>query len=414
MASSSQDGFISVQDTAAKWSGIFLEVTDETKALNRGDVINLTAGEVAEVQVNDFGVSNAPVTQLINTAFTVTSTGADIDDVVPVLFTDDVTALQAQGEIEAYEGMLLKFENAKVVSVDAFGEFQIANLKDGQAEYSTSGVILNEDMRLPGIGETDFPGDANTAAKDSVVFDAVYGVMSTAFGNGVVLPRGLDDLIADNWANPTEFDLISPEDSSTVEVTNDVAVSWEESNDYDGTDVVYLWSLFNASDTTLVAAVEADNEGLDAGVTLDYATVDGLLAGAGLQNGQSADFVWNVQASSGEDTLTTEFYFLTLIKGMLVSNEGEAENPVRFSLEQNYPNPFNPTTSIRFSLAKASNVTLNVYNMLGQKVSTLVNERMSSGAHTVSFDANNLASGMYIYRIEAGDFTSVKKMMLIK
>lgn len=98
-----------------------------------------------------------------------------------------------------------------------------------------------------------------------------------------------------------------------------------------------------------------------------------------------------------------------------VSNENEMyDAPESFKLEQNYPNPFNPTTNINFDLPKTSDVQLTVYNMLGQKVMTLVNEKMQAGTHNVTFDATNLASGMYVYRIQAGIYTSTKKMMLIK
>lgn len=89
--------------------------------------------------------------------------------------------------------------------------------------------------------------------------------------------------------------------------------------------------------------------------------------------------------------------------------------PVEFELEQNFPNPFNPTTNIRFALPSASNVALEVYNVLGQRVATLIsNEKMSAGRHSVKFDASQLGSGMYIYRIQAGNNISTKKMMLIK
>lgn len=88
--------------------------------------------------------------------------------------------------------------------------------------------------------------------------------------------------------------------------------------------------------------------------------------------------------------------------------------PGEFSLRQNYPNPFNPTTNIDFSIPKASNVQLVVYNMLGQKVATLVSSFMNAGAYTVDFDASSLATGVYIYRIDAGDFSMQMKMMLLK
>ena len=88
--------------------------------------------------------------------------------------------------------------------------------------------------------------------------------------------------------------------------------------------------------------------------------------------------------------------------------------PAQFTLGQNYPNPFNPSTTIEFALPKASSVELKVYTTLGQEVATLVQETMSAGRHTVSFNAGRLASGLYFYRISAGDFNSVRKMMLVK
>jgi len=88
--------------------------------------------------------------------------------------------------------------------------------------------------------------------------------------------------------------------------------------------------------------------------------------------------------------------------------------PKSYSLSQNYPNPFNPTTKISFSLPKNSDVKLVVFDILGKEVATLVNDYRTAGTHQVEFNASNLASGVYLYRIEAGEFRDVKRMMLIK
>ncbi len=85
-----------------------------------------------------------------------------------------------------------------------------------------------------------------------------------------------------------------------------------------------------------------------------------------------------------------------------------------YTLAQNYPNPFNPATTINFSIAKATNVKLVVFNILGQQVAQLVNDKLAAGAHTVVFNANNMATGVYFYRLEAGSFVDVKKMLLLK
>jgi hypothetical protein len=85
-----------------------------------------------------------------------------------------------------------------------------------------------------------------------------------------------------------------------------------------------------------------------------------------------------------------------------------------FQLLQNYPNPFNPSTTINFTIAKQSNVSLSVFNLLGQKVADLVNGNMESGNYNVRFDASNLSSGVYLYQLRTDGATIVKKMQLLK
>ncbi|MGA8265599.1 MAG: T9SS type A sorting domain-containing protein, partial [Ignavibacteriaceae bacterium] len=88
--------------------------------------------------------------------------------------------------------------------------------------------------------------------------------------------------------------------------------------------------------------------------------------------------------------------------------------PLSFRLYQNYPNPFNPSTTIKYSLPKEGVVTLKVYNVLGKEVKTLVNEFENAGAYNVSFNASDLPSGIYFYRFISGNFTQVKKLVLLK
>jgi len=90
------------------------------------------------------------------------------------------------------------------------------------------------------------------------------------------------------------------------------------------------------------------------------------------------------------------------------------QRPTAFALEQNYPNPFNPTTVVSYQLPVVSTVKLVVYDILGREVAVLVNETKAPGSYTVRFDAGRLASGVYFYRLQAGRFTQIRKMVLMK
>ena len=85
-----------------------------------------------------------------------------------------------------------------------------------------------------------------------------------------------------------------------------------------------------------------------------------------------------------------------------------------FELSQNYPNPFNPSTKISYTLGFKSVTRLSVYDILGREVAVLVNEIQNEGSHEVTFTGNNLSSGIYFYKLEAGQYSQIKKMILIK
>ena len=107
------------------------------------------------------------------------------------------------------------------------------------------------------------------------------------------------------------------------------------------------------------------------------------------------------------------YEFSVYYKGITDVKEKKT-TPQTFELKQNYPNPFNPSTKISYTLPQSSNVTLKVYDILGNEISTLVNNKQSAGTYELNFDASNLTSGIYFYQIQAGEFTQVHKMLLLK
>ncbi|MFA7359911.1 MAG: choice-of-anchor V domain-containing protein [Candidatus Kapaibacterium sp.] len=135
-------------------------------------------------------------------------------------------------------------------------------------------------------------------------------------------------------------------------------------------------------------------------------------------------FSYTAPVSAGTDTLYatvdrghTGIYNWAPNKGVIVKlATGIVNNeiPVKFYLSQNFPNPFNPVTKINYGVANATNVSVKVFDLLGKEVATLVNEYQASGNYFTTFDATLYPTGIYYYRIQAGDFTEVRKMSLIK
>lgn len=106
-------------------------------------------------------------------------------------------------------------------------------------------------------------------------------------------------------------------------------------------------------------------------------------------------------------------WILKNVNSVVTGLENEM-NPNSFSLEQNYPNPFNPSTTIKFNLGKAGFTTLKLYNVIGKEVANIVNDQLEAGAHEVTFNANDLPTGTYFYKLTSGNYTETRKMMLLK
>ncbi len=146
-------------------------------------------------------------------------------------------------------------------------------------------------------------------------------------------------------------------------------------------------------------------------VSKTWVSVDVALDSFTPINGSARDGIaqFLITSNLGEVFVDNIYFY----KGMGVSNE-DKELPEGFVLNQNYPNPFNPSTNISYSIPANGNVMLEVFNIQGQKVATLVEGFKSAGSHNLTFNASNLASGVYTYRLTAGNSVQVKKMLLIK
>jgi hypothetical protein len=165
----------------------------------------------------------------------------------------------------------------------------------------------------------------------------------------------------------------------------------------------YLIRLSKTSDGTILNYYEVDLTGLDSSSAVVLAS--GFVNPDKNQNGKGFALFGvlpNGRVVNFPATKTS------------VNQHDYSKMPVQFGLEQNYPNPFNPTTTISFSLPSAEFVKLSVYNTLGQQIALLLNKQLNAGQYNVMFDASNLVSGTYYYRIEAGNFTSIKRLVLLR
>jgi hypothetical protein len=149
-------------------------------------------------------------------------------------------------------------------------------------------------------------------------------------------------------------------------------------------------------------------------VNMDYTSGSGQPAAQAI--------IWFSIVNSSEsqiDTLTLGSYFLlddlAFDNVSSISDEGIAESTLRtYRLAQNYPNPFNPSTTINFSIPQSGRVNLSIFNSVGQEVETMIDREMTAGNHQITFNADNLPSGIYFYKLEAGNFLDVKKMVMIR
>jgi PKD repeat protein len=183
---------------------------------------------------------------------------------------------------------------------------------------------------------------------------------------------------------------------------------------------VRIWIYDNNNQPLEGAAVSVELTGPVGGTGTFTTIADGTITvHSGVTSSCSGDFCWEVTNVTKTDyTYNSGANNETKVceSGVVYKNEVDANStiPTQFGLGQNYPNPFNPTTDISFSLPNAGHVKLEVFNICGQKVTTLANGIFNAGTHTVSWDGSRVSSGVYLYRLEAGDYVENRKMILLK
>ncbi|HCA43343.1 MAG TPA: hypothetical protein DEP28_08845 [Bacteroidetes bacterium] len=159
--------------------------------------------------------------------------------------------------------------------------------------------------------------------------------------------------------------------------------------------------------------ITSDNSGSDTAISLRKSFLDSLAASLGTVN-DSVLCIWSATAYNGIDSITSNSFIVVLKRDGVGISSISSVVPEKFELGNNYPNPFNPVTNIEFSIQKTSNTNLSVYDVSGKLVSTLVNQVLSPGVYKYDFNATNLSSGIYFYRLENEFFTDTKRMILIK
>lgn len=210
------------------------------------------------------------------------------------------------------------------------------------------------------------------------------------------------------------FSLESPPSNTTVMVSqNDPALVdfvWESSTP--GSTVSYLFKIKKAGPAA-ETVIQSNNNGLDPMISLRRSYLDSLAVEFGL-TGDSVTCSWKASALNGLDTLNTTPFIVKIRRMPVGINQISSLVPEEFNLYNNYPNPFNPNTVIKFDISKSQFVKLSVFNMLGEEVTSLVNENLTPGSYSVDFNASYLSSGMYFYRIETPGFVKTKRMVLVK
>ncbi len=272
----------------------------------------------------------------------------------------------------------------------------IINVFSNNGMKIVSGVIDTTISSFPGGGHLSFSWSLQ-ADKDSSGFGLLSIRKLRPYVDTSTVTVGI--LVPDTISPPVPKGLNARTDSSGPGLE---MLTWTPDSVHD----LAGYKVYYSTDSTNLLA----GTGAAQGNSPIYVPDVDTLVIAGLTNGRNYWF-----AISGFDFSMNESSLSQPVKILVVTKLQQGGSlPQTFALFQNFPNPFNPATVISYQIPVASHVTLMVYDVLGRVVGTLVNERQNAGYHNVTFSAENLPSGVYFYRISAGEFSAVKKLVVVK
>ncbi len=312
------------------------------------------------------------------------------------------------------------------------------NFNQDIGEWNVSSVItmdrmftgaesFNQDLSgwcVEKITSKPFAFDSNTGFQDQVERQPQWGTCPVQLGDnlltngdfeaenpgpwGVNFSFGLVPILEEDGNKFFIWDVLTAGDASAVELRQQVQITEGETYTliFDGTSAFDGRSMLVGLRSPSADAMQE----VELTSTTQKFTLELTATNFDIQN-------TGVYFEMGADTGIVKIDNVELYEGTITSNEtDELEEiiPAEISLAQNYPNPFNPSTNIQFDLVEAGNVTLEVYDMMGRKVSTLVDGFKSAGRHYATFQAGNLASGTYFYRLVTPSTSIIRRMMLIK
>lgn len=309
-------------------------------------------------------------------------------------------------------GSFMGLESALATEIAGGAHLHTASAGSNGAVAKVLTVDSSMDLMSGTFMASDNMFTLSESERDAVLMAGVYVNIHTVENqSGEIRGQLLKDIVF----YPTAPMITAPADGAMVDLSagGEITAMWSTSSDAGMNPIVYIWEV--ATDEDFNNSVVWASTGTDAMISVPADVIDMILADAGVALGGSATVYHRAYASNGSYSSAGEPRSVMFTRATSTSvDEFDNGLPTEVALEQNYPNPFNPSTQIQFALPQEGQVSIQVYDMTGRMVATLVDGNFAAGRHTVQFDARDLSSGMYIYRLTAQGLSITNKMTLVK